>query len=33
MKMYNALYAKGAIHDNTTCVAHKKQVEKLSSTW
>lgn len=24
MRMYNALYARGAIHDNTTGVAHKK---------
>lgn len=31
--IYNALYARGTFHNNTTGMAHKKQVEKLNSTW
>ncbi len=31
--IYNALYARGTIHNNTIGMAHKKQVEKLNSTW
>lgn len=32
INIYNALYARGTIHNNTIGMAHKKQVEKLNST-